>query len=78
MTLSLLCRGLVPSAERRGPAYGLQEEGVTSCFVGDVKRRWPLIWALKHGWDLERVEKRDLSLRRNDLEAWKSDAGIVS
>lgn len=37
-----------------------------------------MIWALKHGWDLERVEKRDLSLRRNDLEAWKSDAGIVS
>lgn len=56
----------------------LQEEVVTSSFSKDVTRRWPFIWGLKHGWDLERDEERDLSLRGNDLEAWKLNAGMVS
>ena len=57
---------------------GLQEEVVTSSFLEDVTRRWPFIWALKHGWDLETDEEKDLSLRGNDLEAWKLNAGMVS
>lgn len=57
---------------------GLQEEMVTCSFLEDVTRRWPFIWALKHGWDLERNEEQDISLKGNDLEAWKLSAGVVS